>query len=323
MKSKYFFAALALVLAGLSMRAYSQDYPTRPIRLLVGYSPGGVPDITARLFSSHLATVLGQGITIDNRSGAAGQVAFQELMRAAPDGYSIMLTDNSQYAITPLMRPGVYDPQKDISPVCVMAAGNTLLAVRAEFPARNFQELVEMAKAKPGTIRYASLGIGSFHHLYVESVANAFGIQLVHVPYKGGAAQTQAAMTGEVEIATAALPTSQGFVKAGKLRYLVISLAERSRLAPDVPSMKDVGAPQIDFISLMGIAGPAGLPKPIIDRLSSACAKVTQIPEYVAAASSATGGDALYRSPAEFAGIIRDDLAKYARAVKVSGIKPE
>lgn len=323
MKSRYLFTALALVLGGTATAAFSQDYPTRPIRLLVAYSPGGVPDITARLFTKYFSPLLGQAITVENRTGAAGQVALRELMQAAPDGYSIMLSDASQWAVTPAMRPGVYDALKDLTPICVMATGNTLLGVRPDFPARTFQEFVALAKAKPRTIRYASLGVASFHHLFVETVANTFGIELVHVPYKGGVAQTQAAMTGEVEIATVAIPTSLGFVKAGRLRYLVISLAERSRLAPDVPSMKDVGAPQIDFISYMGIIGPAGMPKHIVDRLSSACGKATQVPEYAAGASDVTGGDVLYRSSAEFTDIIRDDMAKYGRAVKISGIKPE
>lgn len=323
MNSRYLSAVLAIVVCGMGHSAFSQDYPARPLRLLVGYSPGGVPDITARLFTRHLSPLLGQPITVENRTGAAGQVALRELIQATPDGYSIMLSDAAQWAITPALRPGVYDPLRDLTPICVMGTGNTLLAVRQDFPARNFQEFVAMAKAKPRTVRYSSLGIGSFHHLFMETVANAFGMELVHIPYKGGAAQTQAAAVGEVEVATAAIPTSMALVKAGKLRYLVISLAERSRLAPDVPSMKDVGAPQIDFISYLGIIGPAGMPKPVVERLSGACRKVTQIPEYVSGAVDTTGGDMAYRSSAEFPDLIREDIARFGRAVKISGIKAE
>lgn len=299
----------------------AQEYPSRPLRMLVGYPPGGVPDVAARYLAAQMGAILGQSITVENKTGAAGLLAVQDLIRSAPDGYTLMMSDTGQWAIGPALRPGSYDPLKDFAPLCMIGFTALYLTVRSEFPAKTFQELVAMAKAKPGSLRYASGGNGGFHHLYMESLKAALGIDLVHIPYKGGPQMSQALAAGDVEVAPVALITSGPLVKAGKLRYIAVSSADRSPLAPAVPSMKEVGAPDIHFTSTLGFIVPAGMPKAVLDKLAGSCARSVQSQEYATRAAESFGMEPVYRSPAELAEIIRSDVPRYARAVKLSGAK--
>ncbi len=306
---------------GLLACAQAQEFPARPLRILVGYPPGGVPDVVARYVGGQMAPLLGQAVNVENKPGAGGLLAAQEVIKSAPDGYTFLMASSTDWGIMPALRPGIYDPVSAFTPLCGVGFNALMLSVKGDFAAKNFQEFVAMAKAKPGSLRYASGGTAGFHHLYMESLKAALGIDLVHIPYKGGPAMSQALAAGDVEVTAVALITSGPLVRAGKLRYIAISTAERSPLAPTVPSMREVGVPDLHFAATIGFVGPAGLPKPVLDRLAGSCAKVAQTAEFNTRAAESFGMDPAYRNPAELAEIIRADIPRYARAVKISGAK--
>lgn len=301
--------------------ASAQDFPSKPVRLIVPY-PGGVPDFVARTVAPMATPALGQQVVVENVSGAGGLLAIQRLLQSPADGYTVVLADAAQWAIVPAMRPGVYDPVNDLVPVVLLATSTLYIAVTDKVPAKTIQEFVALAKARPGTLSYASAGTGTLHHLFMESFKAASGIEVLHVPFKGMSQALTAFLGGEPPIGIGGWLHFQPHTKDGKVRVLASSTKDRSRLTPEVPSMRDFGAPEIDFSGDMGLVAPARTPRAVIDRLAGAFGKAAQSPEF-ATRMSTQGLEVLYRSPDQFGEVIKSQGQRFARAMKVAGIKPE
>jgi tripartite-type tricarboxylate transporter receptor subunit TctC len=319
--SRILAAALALAAAASS---FAQEYPNRAVRMVVAFPPGGGADLTARTVAQKMSEALGQPVVVDNRPGANGIVGTDAVAKAAPDGYTILLTDRGALGINPsLYKKLPYDPLKDFAYVSVACLGSYVLALNAALPAKTFQEFIALAKAKPGSINYASFGIGSMPQLNMEALKQRMGINLVHVPYKGGGPAVQAAVSGEVGAALVTAPSILGHVKEGRLRVVAIGAEQRSPLLPEVPTMKELGGGEDTFVpTYFGIAAPAGTPAPIVQRLSAEVKRAVNAPD-VSKRLAATGLDAYGSSPDEMAHIVKTDVARFARLVQTVGIQPE
>jgi len=311
-------------LAASAAFAQGSDYPNRAVKMVVSFPPGGGADLTARMVAQKLTDALGQTVVVENRPGANGLVGSEAVAKSAPDGYTLLLTDRGALGVNPSLYKALpYDPLKDFSYVSIACTGAYVLAVNAKLPAKTFQEFVALAKAKPGSINYASFGIGSMPQLNMEALAARVGVKLVHVPYKGGGPAVQAAVTGEVAAALLTPPSILGHIKQGRLRALAVGSPERSALLPEVPTMKEVGGGEDTFVpTYFGIAAPAGTPAAIVNRLSAEVKRAVHAPD-VAPKLAANGLDAYGSTPEEMAKTVKEDVARFAALVHKVGIQPE
>lgn len=313
---------LALLGAMLCMGAAAQEFPTKPIRLIVPYAGGGAPvDPMTRIIAQSMSGTLGQTVVVDNRVGAGGLLAVQELLRLPADGYTLLCTDPAQWAILPALRPGVYDPLKDFAPIGMALRSILYVVVREDLNVKTIEDLVALAKAKPRTLSYGSPGIGTLHNLFMEALKAQYGIDIVHVPFKGSVPAFEALLAGDLPISVAAIATAEQQVKAGKIRRLLASASQRSRYVPDVPSLADKKIDE-NFTGDIGYMAAGGTPRPIIDKLAAALQKATQAPDF---AQRAAGyfAEVAYRTPEQLTEIMRADGPRYVRAVKLSGAKAE
>ena len=316
-------AALALVaaLAVCPPLASQEAYPSKPVRWIVPYSAGGLPDTIARVTAQKVSESLGQQVTVENRGGAGGIPGTEAAARAAPDGYTFLIADVGQVAINPSLYAKLsYDPAKDFVPVSLIATANLFLVANAGVPAKDFGELVALAKAQPGKLNYGSSGIGSIHHLATESLKAALGLNIVHVPYKGTGESVPAMVGGQVALVYSSLPSIASHVKAGRVKVLAVSTIKRSPSAPDVPTVAELGVPGYDFAPEIGLLAPAGTPPAIVARVSQEVAKALKSPE-VAQRFAQLDIEPVGSTPAEYAARIRAASGKYAQAVKVSGAR--
>ncbi len=318
--SKLAAVAFALVLA--SSPAAAQDgYPSKPVRWIVPYSAGGLPDTIARVVAQKVSESLGQQVTIENRGGAGGITGSEAVARAAPDGYTFLVADVGQVAINPHLYAKLpYDPNRDLVPVGLIATANLFLVANAAVPVKDFGELVALARAKPGVLNYGSSGVGSIHHLSMEALKSALGLEIVHVPYKGTGQSIPALVGGDVTIAYSAMPSIAAHVKAGRVKVLAVSTVKRSTSAPDVPTVAELGVPGYDFAPEIGLLAPAGTPPAIVTRMSQEVAQAVRSPE-VAQRFAQLDIEPVGSTPAEYAARIRAADEKYAQAVKVSGAR--
>jgi tripartite-type tricarboxylate transporter receptor subunit TctC len=314
-----------LILAGLTAwcgGAAAQDYPAKPVRMMVGFAAGGAPDIVGRLLAQRLSESLGQQFVVENRPSAGGITATQAVAKAAPDGYTLLVTDISQVAIAPFVFPSVpYDPVKDFAPISMAVITPLFYAVQPSLGINTFQDLIAYAKANPGKLNYGSAGIGSIHHLSMEAIKSSLGLNIVHVPYKGGGQSTPAFLAGEVSLLASALSALGPHAKAGKAKLLAIGTPQRFSIAPDVPTVAEF-VPGFDFSSEIGLTAPAGTPPAIVSRLSAEVNKALKHPD-VLARLAAMGSEAVGTTPEGYADNIRRNLEKYSRAVKIAGAKVE
>ena len=317
---KWLFRFLPSLLMVPCLAPLAQEFPSRTVRLLVPYAPGGQPDNIARALAPSISASLGQSFVIENRPGAGGLTAVQEVARSAPDGYTLLSADAGQWAVLPALRPGVYEFDKIMTPITLVNTSALYIAVRSAVPAKNIQEFLALVKSKPGEFSYGSSGNGSVHHLFTESFKAAMGLDIVHVPYKGSSQMVQGLLAGDIAIGIAATASTSAFVKSGQIRLLVATTRERSRLTPDVPSMGDLGQPDLNFAGESAYFAPVGTPRAVIDRLSNAVAKAVQQPE-IAQRMESLGIELIHRNPEQTAQHIRGDVARYAKAVKISGAK--
>jgi len=318
--SKLAAAALALALAA-SPTAAQEGYPSKPVRWIVPYSAGGLPDTIARVVAQKVAESLGQQVTIENRGGAGGIAGSEAVARAAPDGYTFLVADVGQVAINPHLYAKLsYDPEKDFVPVGLIATANLFLVANAGVAVKDFGELVALARAKPGVLNYGSSGVGSIHHLSMEALKSALGLEIVHVPYKGTGQSIPALVGGDVTIAYSAMPSIAAHVKAGRVKVLAVSTIKRSTSAPDVPTVAELGVPGYDFAPEIGLLAPADTPPAIVTRMSQEVAKAVRSPE-VAQRFAQLDIEPVGSTPAEYAARIRAADGKYAQAVKVSGAR--
>jgi tripartite-type tricarboxylate transporter receptor subunit TctC len=316
-------AALAVVAAYAGI-ADAQNFPVRPIRAVVPYAAGGLPDTMTRIASQRMTELLGQQIVVDNRPGAGGISGCELVAHATPDGYTLLIADVAQTAINPALFAKLpYDTLRDFAPVSLMGTSGQFLVAHASVPANTLPELIKLAKSKPGQIRYGSGGIGSVHHLSMEALKAPLGLDIVHVPYKGTGQAVPALLAGEVSLLFAALPSIAPHVKAGRLKLLGVNTLKRNAQAPNVPTIGEItGIRDYDYPPAIGVMAPAKTPKAVIDRLAGAIAKAVQHPDTVSRYTT-LGIDPVGNTPAQYLAQTRIDITKYAKAVKASGIKVE
>jgi tripartite-type tricarboxylate transporter receptor subunit TctC len=311
--------ALLLCLGLLASLAFAQ-YPSRPIHLIVPIPPGGAPDIAARVLAEKLSQTLGQAVVVENKPGANGNVASEYVARSTPDGHTLALIADSQVVINPhLYTKMPFDPLKDLTPVHTVASNQFVLAINPSLPVKTFPEFIEYAKKANPPLAYASGGNGSQHHLTMEMLKRRAGIDLLHVPYKGGAPATSATVAGETAAMWAGSSNAPQ-IKAGRLRALAVSGGQRSPQYPELPTIGEF-YPGFENSIWLAIFGPAGLPQPVLARLREELKRTLEQPDVKQRFNSAGGLDPLVTSADEFAALIRRDNEKYARAVKEIGIK--
>jgi tripartite-type tricarboxylate transporter receptor subunit TctC len=312
---------LAAALIAAATCASAQTYPSKPIRLVVPFPPAGTTDILAREVGQRLTQVLGQSVVIDNRPGAAGNIGSEIVAKAAPDGYTLELCTVSTHAINPgLYSKLPYDHVKDFAPVILVARVPNVLEVTPSLPVNTVADLIKLAKEKPGQINFASSGSGTSIHLSGELFKTMAGVDMVHVPYKGSAPALVDLVGGQVQVMFDNLPSSLQQIKAGKLRAVAVTSAQRAPVLPDVPTIAESGLPGFEATSWFGVLAPAGTPPEIIKRLNTEIDKWLQTPEakekLLAQGAAAAGG-----SPEEFATYIRSETDKWAKVIKASGAK--
>ena len=315
-------AAMAGALA-LPMLANAQGaYPNRPIKFVVPYSAGGLPDTVARIFAQRLGDRLGQSVVVDNRPGANGVVAAQALATAPKDGYTFMVTDGSMFSINPAIYKNLtYDYKRDFIPVSLAARAPLYLAANTKVPFNSLQEFIALAKAKPGTLNYGSSGIGSTHHLTMEAMKAALGLQITHVPFKGSGQSVPALIGGQVDVLFSALPSLSGFAKAGQAKLLASNAASRSSLEPNVPVIAEI-IPGFDFAPIVGVLAATGTPASAIERISAEMAQIAKMPEVIETLNKA-GIDPIGSGPADYNKAILGENERLAKAIVAAGIKAE
>ena len=301
----------------------AQDYPNRPITLIVPYAAGGGNDVMARAAADKMSRTLGQQIVIENRGGAGGSIATRQIAKSAPDGYTLGLGGTGTLAINPsLYAAAGYDPRKDFAPIGLIATSALVVCVHPSLPARSIADLIALAKKEPGKLNYASAGAGSGIHLGTEYFATMAGIRLTHVPYKGSAPALTDLVGGHVAIYFSSLPPAVGLVKEGKVRALAVTAAERSAIFPDLPTVAQAGLPGYEAVLHYGIVAPAGTPRPIIEKLSAAL-RAAVMSDDLKERLAKDGAEPLPSTPEEYATDIDREETKWAAIVRKSGAKAE
>jgi tripartite-type tricarboxylate transporter receptor subunit TctC len=306
----------------LSFSAFSQPYPTKPIRLLVSYPAGGGADAMARLIAPKLGEFLGQPVVVENRGGASGTIAADQVAKSSPDGYTLML-DALNHAVNPSLYPKLpYDPVHAFVPVTLLVQFPNILVVHPAFPVNSVDELIKKAKAEPGKIAFASSGNGSAQHLAAELFRQRAGLDMVHVPYKGGGPALIDVMAGQVPLYFGNMASALPHVKNGKLKAIAVTSGKRSAAVPDLPTVAESGLPGYQVYEWNAIFAPAGTPPAIVQRLHAEIAKAVVLPD-VRDRIATLGGEIVASTPAETATWLREQMATWARVVKAGNIKPE
>lgn len=313
--------AVALALFGVVSPMTQAAYPDRPIRLIVPSSAGSGPDVIARIFAHRLSPVLGQQIVVDNRAGANSIIGTEMVARAAPDGYTLLITSGSHTINPHVYRKLPYDSLRDFTPISeIVKSTGLVLVVHPTSPLRSVQLLVDAARAAPGKYSYASAGVGNLQHLAGEMFCQMAGVKITHVPYKGGGAAINDVLANQIAMNFASSPASVPFIKTDRLRGLAFTGLKRTEQLPEVPTLDESGLKGYEVSGWYGIYGPAGLPKPVVSRLYDAARTVMQHPEtrktYNEINIESTG-----TTPDEFARFLRADLVKYGKIVKAAGIE--
>ena len=314
--------AISFTLGLAALSACAQEYPNRPVHIIVGYLTGGGPDIQARLVAQSLSQILKQPFVVDNKPGAAGTLATGVAAKMAPDGYNLLLGETGQMVIAPFAYKSLpYDSLKDFAPIGMFSSSPlVLVASRKTTPEiRTMQDLIREAKARPGKLDYGTPGVGGLHHIVMESLKADLGIRVTHIPYRGVALSVPAVLSGEVPLIVTAIGTLRS--NAAQLHILAISSKERFPGLPDVPAMSEF-VKDFEFASEMGLLGPAGTPQEVIGKVSAALKTAVQAPEFIERERGlgfATG----WTSPEGYADNLRKNLKRYERAVRIAGIQPE
>jgi len=318
------FSSLLVVLMGVALFAdaapvSARNYPDRPIRLVVGFPPGGAADILGRIAAQQLTDALGQQVVVDNRGGAGGLIATEIAAKGAPDGYTLLFTSIPHVINPHLYRKVNYDAIRDFTPVVQFVAVPLMMASHATLPASSVKELIAHARAHPGQINYASAGSGSSSHLAMELFKTMAGVNLVHIPYKGTGPLTADLMSGQVKLTIASAVPLAPPVKAGRLRGLAVTGPTRSAAFPDLPAVAET-VPGYEVVNWFGILAPAGTPEAIVARINAELNKALQSPDLIRILNS-RGADAAGGTPEQFAGVIKADFAKWGQVVKASGAR--
>jgi tripartite-type tricarboxylate transporter receptor subunit TctC len=308
--------------AALPGAAMAQSWPARPIRLIVAYGPGGNADLRARQLAQHLGPLLGQTIVVENKPGAGGNIGTEMVAKAVPDGYTLGIGSFAPLAVNKALFGKMgFDPLTDITPIIATDSGPLLLVVPANSRFKTLDELIKAAKAKPGALSFASGGIGGSHHLSAELLKQAAGIDILHVPYKGGAAAIADLLGGNVDMMFEQMYSALPNLRAGKVRALGITSSHRESQLADVPTFGELGLPKVVVTNWQGVIGPKGLPGELVSKLNVALNKVLAEPA-VRKAVEEQANEVLGGTPAEFAALIRDESAKWGELVRLRNIKP-
>ena len=309
-----------VALAALLSHGAAAQYPTKPIRLLVPFPPGGGPDIVGRILAPKLSDALGQTVVVENRVGGNGNVAGEAVARSPADGHTLLLGNDSLFVINPhLYAKMPFDPLKDLAPVSSLVSNGFFMAVNPSVPAQTFLEFIEVARRANPPLHYASGGNGSQHHLTMERLKVRAGISMIHIPYKGGAPATTATVAGEVAVMMSGTSTAPQ-IKAGRLRALAFTGPQRSRILPEVPAIAEF-YPDFVMVQWYGLFAPAGTPEAVLTRLRAEVDKALVLTDVKERLSNAGGVEPWITTPAEFAAEIRGEYAKYAKLVKDVGAK--
>src|SRR2546425_5598220 len=315
------FTAFALAILGAS--AFAQSYPNKTIRLVVGFTPGGVSDVLARAMSAKLSQNLGQQVVVDNRPGAGITIASEIVAKSAPDGYTLYFCDATTHAINAsLYGKLAYDSVKDFTFISLVASTPLLLVVNAALPAKSVPELIALAKARPGQLNYASSGTGTIVHLAGESFKTMAGVDLLHVPYKGSAPATVAVIAGDVAFIFSTMPAALPHVKSGKLRALAVTTPARVAAVQDIPTIAEAALPGFDLVLYSGVVGPAGMPREVVERANADFAKVVNSPE-IRDFFATQGATPITSTPEEFSAHMRAEVVKLGKMVRDSGAKAD
>ena len=320
-----FVAAIFAASAAISVHALaasSDDYPARPIRLLVPFAAGGGADTLARIVTPKLSESMGQQWVVDNRGGAGGNIAAETVARAAPDGYTVFMGFSTVLTVNPTLYKLGFDMAKDLQPVTLLATAQYILVLHAGVPANNMKELVALLKAKPGSLNCASAGVGSPLHLACELFQKRAGVKLVHIPYKGGAPAAAAVLGGEAQLLFGSVASSLPHVKSGKLKALATTGAARSKVAPELPTMIELGFSGFDVSTWYSLMVPAATPGAIVARLRTEAVKAIDRPD-VQQLMAPQGLEAQTSTPQELAARIRAETATWAEVIQSAGIKAE
>jgi tripartite-type tricarboxylate transporter receptor subunit TctC len=319
--SRAIFVVLLLMLGWGGVHA-QQQYPTRPIRLIVAFPPGGSTDIIARVIGQRLGERLGQQIVIDNRGGAGGTIGTELAARGNPDGYTLTMGTTSTHVVSVAVYSKLpYDPTKDFAPITLVAITPYLLVVNPNVQARTLKEFVSLVKSQAGKLNYASAGSGTTTHLAMEMLKSVAGLDIVHVPFNGNAPAGTAVLGGQVQALFGSMPAVLPHAKSGKVRPLAVGTSKRSPSLPDVPTVAESGYAGYEASLWLGFIAPRGTPKPIIDRLHKELTAIVAMPETVEALQR-NGADPITNTPEQFAALIKDEIGKYVKAVKAAGMKP-
>ena len=308
-------AAIALALGAIVAQADS-EYPNRPVRLIAAAAPGGNPDVLARLLSQKLSGAFGKAFVVENVPGAGGVVAAKMVAATPPDGHVLMLGDSGAMAINVVLNPDLgYDPLRDFTPITALVTVPTVLVVHPSVPARTLQEFIALARSKPGQLAYGSAGPGSIHHLTMAIFAAQTGIDLLHVPYRGGTNLVTGLLKGEVQAGWSGIPNVMPLIEDGKLRVLCISTQQRSKSVAGVPTAIELGVAGFDYATMMGLQTSAGASRALVARLQAAIAKALREPDIVDR-MAVLGMDLRENGTADYVQFMRDDIERYRSAIK-------
>jgi tripartite-type tricarboxylate transporter receptor subunit TctC len=315
-------ALSTLAAVGLAANAATaQSYPSKPIRMVVAFAPGGPADVMARLIGQRITGALGQPIVVDNRAGAGGSIGARAVAEADPDGYTLLLANTSTLVISPLMYKNVgYDPLKAFAPIAWLGTTSDILVTHPSFPVKSVPELIAYGKSHPGTLNYSTPGIGTPPHLIAEMLKLRTGIDIVHVPYKGGGQAIQAVIAGEVQFTFENPAVALPLIRAGTVRALAVTSEARHPQAPDVPTLIESGLPDFVSVSFTGVVGPAGIPANIVSRLNAVINDSLKSPE-VAPTLEKLAVEVKIATPQQFGAFFKQELATMAPVVKAAGLQ--
>jgi tripartite-type tricarboxylate transporter receptor subunit TctC len=321
MKSKLRIAAAALALAAAGPAAWAQAYPSKPVRLVVPFAPGGTTDIIARVVSEKMGAALGQQVVVENKGGAGGAIGATEVARAAPDGYTLGLATVSTTATNPAINPKIaYDPIKDFTPIINIAATPNVIAVHPSFAAKDYKSFIEVLKKSPGKFTYASSGTGGIGHLQTELFKSLSGVFIIHIPYRGAGPALNDTVAGQVPIIFDNLPSALPFIKDGRLVPIVVAAPARVAGLPDVPTFKEVGLEPVNRMAYYGVLAPKGTAKEVVDKVHDAVKKALEDPA-VRKRIEDTGSLVVANTPEQFGEQIKAEFDVYKKVVSQQNLK--
>jgi tripartite-type tricarboxylate transporter receptor subunit TctC len=316
-------AVTCACLFSLGFAASAQTYPTRPIRIIVAYTPAGTTDILARLVGQKMNEAWGQPVIVDNRPGANGNIGTEIAARATPDGYTLLMATAATHSINNTLYPKLtWDAVRDFAPISLVALVPNILVVNNALPVKNVKELIAYAKANPGKLTHGSPGIGSTAHLSMELFKSLTSTQMIHVPYKGSAPVLADLMAGQIALTMDNIPVYLPYAKAGKIRALAVGSKARTPAAPEIPTAEEAGVPGLVAVSWFGLAAPARTPEPIVDKLAKETARILKLPD-VQKRISDLGAEPVGSTPQEFADFIQSEVKKWRKVIQDAGVRVE